>query len=270
MKIHYFGWSGVAIQHGDTLVGVDLFGEAVTWDKVSQSPAIILCLTHGHPEHCGSLRRFLLAPQARPYLSRTHLVSSPPVVAHIQRGGVLPPQQVHSVGEGDRVIIGGVHITAFSWRHLPLLPSGLRPSLEYLAHLASRPLDLVRIGLAGLQLPMNAPMLGFHIRFADGQTVLNYAEGLHRLTDPLEVQNVARALPAEALLFAVEPEDVDALPHWVEVLRPQRVYLYEAHRPWRELFRLPYVDLNDYACQLSGRFPTIHFQALPHPGVWDG
>ena len=73
MDIHYFGWSGVALQQGETLIGFDLFGEAVTWDVLPDAATTILCVTHGHPEHCGSLRR-LLSDRAAP-LDRTHVVS---------------------------------------------------------------------------------------------------------------------------------------------------------------------------------------------------
>ncbi len=53
--------------------------------------------------------------------------------------------------------------------------------------------------------------------------------------------------PANVLLFAVEPEDVDVIPCWIEMLLPSIFMLYEAHRPWRVVFGLPYVDLEDYA-----------------------
>lgn len=96
----------------------------------------------------------------------------------------------------------------------------------------------------------------------DGLRVLNYAEGLHRLTDAREVAAMARQLPADVLLFAVEPEDVDAIPRWIEILSPSTMMLYEAHRSWREMFRLPYVDLEDYAAKLSARFRRIQFSAL--------
>ncbi len=59
MQIRYFGWSGISLQHGNTLVGFDLFGDAVTWDVFKSNQTIIFCLTHGHPEHAGSLQAFL-------------------------------------------------------------------------------------------------------------------------------------------------------------------------------------------------------------------
>ena len=63
-------------------------------------------------------------------------------------------------------------------------------------------------------------------------------------------------------LCAVEPEDVDVIPRWIEMPSPSAVILYEAHRPWREMFRLPYVDLEVYAVELSARFRQIQFALL--------
>jgi len=266
MEIRYFGWSGVTIRHGDVVVGVDLFGDAVTWDALGGATTIILFLTHGHPEHCGSLRRFLSQPGARPDLSTTHLISSAAVLDHVARGTALPAANAHPLEAGVGVAIDGTRVTAFAWKHMPLLPPGIRPKIAYAAHLLSHPIELMRIGLSGLRLPMRAPMLGFHMTFADGRTVLNYAEGLHRLTDPREVEAVAQERPAEVLLFAVEPENVAAIPRWINVLRPTTIFLYEAHRPWRELFRLPYVDLETYAIDLSNRFRQMRFGTLIHPG----
>lgn len=266
MKIHYYNWSGIALQHHQTLIGFDLFGEHVTSDVLHAEPLTLLCVTHGHPEHAGSLRMLLELPESRPYLSNIHLISSPEVVAHINRRGILSPDRLHSAREGEQITIAGITITAFEWVHMPLLPPGLRQKIEYSLQLMIHPLSLLRIGVSGLRLPMNAPQLGFHIGYPDGTTVLNYSEGLHRLTDPKEVERTARHLPADILLFAVEPDDAQAIPRWVEMLAPKAVYLYEAHRPWRDLFRLPFIDLEDYARHLSDRFGTMAFMPLTRAG----
>lgn len=266
MQIRYYGWSGVTLLHANTLVGFDLFGDTVTWKTLDQADTRLFCVTHGHPEHCGSLRSLLAAPEGRNYLASTHLVSSAPVVDYLTRGRTLPPDNGCRLADGESVAIGGVRVKTFSWKHMPLLPPGLRPKLEYATHLLSRPVDFVRIGLSGLTLPSQAPMLGFHLKFDDGTTVLNYAEGLHRLTDVRQVERTAHELAADILLCAVEPEDTESIPYWIEMLRPSRVFLYEAHRPWRECFDLPFVNLNDYARQLSDRCPEIEFGALVETG----
>ncbi|MCC7208182.1 MAG: hypothetical protein IT323_12815 [Anaerolineae bacterium] len=266
MKVKYYNWSGITLAHGDTLVGFDLFGDAVTWETLKGYQTIILCLTHGHPEHAGSLRSLLESPEAQGYRERIHLVSSPAVTKHVNRSAYVPTQNVHSVQDRECVTVAGATITAFTWVHMPLLPPGLRPKVSYVLQLLAHPVNLAKIAVQGLRLPMNAPQLGFHIAFPDGATALNYSEGVHRLTKAAEVARVARDLPAGALFFAVEPDDVGAIPRWVETLGPKSVYLYEAHRPWRDLFHLPFVDLTSYACELAERFPDITFTALTEIG----
>ncbi|MBL8163162.1 MAG: MBL fold metallo-hydrolase [Anaerolineae bacterium] len=266
MQIHYFGWSGISLQHSNTLIGFDLFGYAVAWDVLKEAQTIVLCLTHGHPEHAGSLQAFLEAPGARPYLANIHLISSVEVIRHINRHNILAPENVHPVKDGVCVTIAGVKVTAFTWVHMPLLPPGPREKLAYIFQLLVHPIDLIRIGTLGLRLPMNAPQLGFHIAYPDGTTVLNYSEGVHRLTNPREVERVARNLPSNMLFFAVEPDDAEIIPRWVETLAPREVYVYEAHRPWRDLFHLPFIDLNAYARELSQRFPELKFCTLTRTG----
>ncbi|MBL8163951.1 MAG: hypothetical protein JNJ61_18330, partial [Anaerolineae bacterium] len=81
-----------------------------------------------------------------------------------------------------------------------------------------------------------------------------------------EVERVARNLPSNMLFFAVEPDDAKIIPRWVETLAPKEVYLYEAHRPWRDLFHLPFIDLNAYARELSQHFPQLKFCTLTNAG----
>lgn len=135
-----------------------------------------------------------------------------------------------------------------------------------MASLLRHPVPFVRIAASEIRLPMRAPTLGFQVRFPGGRTLLNYSEGLHRLTDPAEVEAVARRLSTDVLLFAVEPEDVEAIPRWVRVLGSPEVILYEAHRPWRELFDLPYVDLDDVARELEARVPSARVRTVTLPG----
>ena len=264
MEIQYFGWSGITLRHGDTVIGFDLFGEAVTWEALPNAATTILCITHGHPEHCGSLRRFLSVGGAR--LDRTHIISSQPVLDHVTRG-LNHAANAHPLTCDMSVVIDGVQVSGFEWKHMPLLPPSVRAKASYAAHVLSRPLAFARVAFSGLRLPMSAPMLGFHVVFADGLRVLNYAEGLHRLTDRQEVEAVAQRWPADVLLFAVEPEDVEVIPRWIELLSPATVILYEAHRPWREMFHLPYIDLEDYAAELTARFHQIQFVPLVAAGV---
>jgi hypothetical protein len=266
MKIQYHNWSGITLFHDNTIVGFDLFGDGVSWDILDEAQTIVICLTHGHPEHAGSLRAFLEAPQARPYLANIHLISSPPVIKHVNRKGILASENVHPIQDGEHIILNGIKVSAFHWLHMPLLPPGLGAQMQYIFQLLIHPLSLIRIGLLGLRLPMNAPQLGFHITYPDGTRVLNYSEGIHRLTNAKEVEQIAHQLPADMLFFAVEPDDASIIPQWVDMLGTKDVFIYEAHRPWRDTFHLPFIDLNRYALDLSARFPENTFSALTKNG----
>ena len=265
IEIRYLGWSGVAVAGASGSVAVDPFGDAAGW-KALPAGALTICLTHGHPEHCGSARALLAGAEPQ-RLASTDVISSSPVVRHVARGGRLDGRHVHPTQAGERVRLGELQVSTFAWRHLPLLPpESLAAKLHYASQLLRRPGPALGIAATSIRLPMRAPYLGFHLSFDDGRTLLDYAEGLHRLTDPAEVAAVAERLPAETLLFAVEPEDVDAIPRWVEMLRPQTAVIYEAHRPWRELFQLPHLELDGYAEQLGRLIPNVRFHALTEAG----
>lgn len=265
MDVRYYGWSGLAITCAGATAAVDLFGEAVSWETLPPGP-LALCVTHGHPEHCGQLRELLVhAPPTR--LEAVHVVSSSAVIDHLMRDGAVPAERAHRLLPGDCTPAGAVVIDAFSWRHLPLLPpESLAAKGAYASSLLRHPLAAFGIGLSALRLPMRAPCLGFRLTFADGQSVLVYAEGLHRLTNPAGVERVATELWAGTVAVAVEPEDTQAIPRWLEILRPHELLIYEAHRPWRELFGLPHVELDRYAEELRRRFPWLDAHSLTRPG----
>lgn len=248
------------------VVGFDLFGDAVTWAALGDAGTVILCLTHGHPEHVGSLRAFLAAPEARARLRSTHVVSSAELVAFVNRDAVLPPSNVHAIPADAHVNIAGVGMAAFPWTHGSLLPRGLRLKTDYARRLLTHPLGAIRIGLRGLRVPMRAPTLGFRITFAHDSTLLNYSEGLHGQVAAGDIEAVAHRLPAQTLLFAIEPEDTGAVPRWVATMQPGTVVLYEAHRPWRDMFGMSHVDLEPYAASLADQLRPTRFRTLTEPG----
>lgn len=237
----------------------------ITLHDVDTLPTLF-CLTNGHPEHAGSLQSFPESPESRPHLPSVHLISSADVIRHINRNGILPPENVHPVGEVNGVTIAGVVVTEFQWVHMPLFPPGLRENTKQVFQHLTHPVKLVRIGMLGLSLPKNAPQLGFHIAFPDGTSVLNYSEGVHRHTNAAEVERVAQNHPAGTLVFAVEPGDAEAIPRWVESPDSKVVYFYEVHQPWRDMFHLPYLDLDRFAQKMSTRFPAKTFRALMESG----
>ncbi len=268
MEIHYLGWSGLTFRDGGTMVVFDPFGEAAGWDALGDASCIILCATHGHPEHVGSLKALLAEMGTR--RSHVHVVSSPAVLRHLGLPGLLPAEQVHPVQVGDRVSISGTQMEAFAWRHMTLLPPGLGAKGRYALALLRHPAAALRIGLDGLHSPLRAPTLGYHVTFASGATVLNCSEGAHRATPLREMEALGQRLPSDLVTFAVEPEDVDAIPSLLRQLQTTTAVLYEAHRPWRDRFGLPIVDLASYRRALADEVPELRVIALTKPGQSEG
>lgn len=253
MEITYHGWSGVSLNRDQVHFGFDLMTPP---SGSTGSDGVVLCFTHGHPDHVGAVRS--MSKQHDSELeARTHVVSSREVLRAIA-GEENGPRHLHAMRAGDQIELAGAEIECFDWTHMSLLPPGLRPKLAYVRSLLSHPFGLARIGLEGLGHPLRAPMLGFGVRFDDGLTVLNYGEGLHRHTDIDDVRRVAKRFSPQVVLFAVEPEDTEVIPKFLEILDPDVAFIYEAHRPWRELFELPWVDLDDYAGTLGERFPGVN------------
>lgn len=265
MEVRYFGWSGIAVSHQGLTVGFDLPADAASFvDERAGEGEMALCVTHGHPDHCAGLRALLAA--GRRSADEPVLVGPAAVVEYGARSGEYSSDRLRSVEPGDETSIGGGTVTAFEWQHLPVLPPGLSPKLSYLRKLLGRPGEVVRIAASGAGLPVRSTTLGFHIRFSDGHTVLNYAEGLHHRTAPDEVAEVSNRLSAEVLLLAVEPEGVEAIPRWIAILEPEVALLYEAHRPWREIFDLPELDLDGYREELAADFPELAVGTLTRTG----
>ncbi|MFB6264211.1 MAG: MBL fold metallo-hydrolase [Bradymonadaceae bacterium] len=262
MRVRYHGWSGVTVENEDRVVGFDLPDRSVVPRDSDRN--FVLCVTHGHPDHCGAL---LDACNGETWIDEATLVSSPVVVEHFRSGRAATPGDVRSITPRDSRSVEGLELAAFEWQHMPLLPPGVSEKIQHLVSVASRPLELARIATDGLRLPIDSPTLGFHVSFDGGTTVLNYGEGLHRMTSASEVDRVARRFPdIDLLLSAVEPEDRDEVPRWIRTLSPDRAFLYEAHRPWRETFGLGTLALEEYAAEVDERLADVRIGALVSPG----
>ena len=266
MELQYFGWSSLVVRCCDVSVGFDVSGGRAVADALRAAATAVLCVTHGHPDHVAGTRRLMNTGRGDRRLSGLHLVSSAPIIGCVSAGNRRADITCHPLCDREAISVNGVRLTAFCWTHAPLLPAGLGPKLAYVTRFAHRPVDAIGIVHSTVGLPLRAPTLGFHVRFPCGFSLINYAEGLHHRTDPCEVEAVASETRAEMALFAVEPEDVACLPQWADLLSVRWVVLYEAHRPWRERFGLPTVDLHACAHWLSSRFPQVRVDTLGVPG----
>ena len=243
MEVRYHGWSGVELVGEEVRIGFDLPYEAVEeWTRIDAPAA--LCVTHGHPDHCGLLTRL----ERREETDLGFDLVAPKVVAerfrHLWAGG---PNRVRHSGFGDYGEVGPVTIERFYWQHLPLVPAEPGRAARFASRLLAHPVELLKIGRAALQLPLSSPMHGYVVEWPEGPTVVNYAEGLHDETTEGELEYVAETWEPDVVLAAVEPEHAVAVRRCLDRLDPREAYLYEAHRPWRETFGLPLVDLEEFA-----------------------
>jgi len=245
VRLTWLGWSGFRLDApGAAALYVDPPGGT---HFAPERPAHIL-ITHGHPEHVQGTLDHVRDPERRAAV----------VVA--AGAGVCRRLRACARQEADRFLVcapqwrfelGGFDIDVFSWRHMPLLPPGWDAKLRHLRALASRPGLAARVLLAGLRGPWPWPMLGFRVARPGCPRILVYGEGLHRHAGAQAVAYVSRLLPADLLLAAVEPEDVDDLPDLVAHIDTPDVALYQAHQPWREAFGMPLADLDELAAVLA-------------------
>lgn len=245
MRLTYLGWSGFRIDRLDgSLLLIDPpAGVSIPTDR----PQIIL-ITHGHPEHLGGTRAILTGCGS----AAITVCASPEICKYLSRK-TRGCNVTFKAARADEclTLADGLEVGIFRWKHLPLLPpGGVGPALAHLLALASRPLLAARIISAGIFGPRPDPMLGFRIA-GDGETVLAYGEGLHRLCTSADAALQARGCEGETLLAAVEPEDADHLPDLIRATKPGRVFLYEPHAKWRNAFRLPRADLGTLAASLQ-------------------
>ena len=244
-RIVWLGWSGFHISGPG---GAALYIDPPAGTTFRADRAAHILITHGHPEHVEGTRAHLRNPaRTQP----VEVAAGAGVCRHLRRHARHPADRLRVCAPQEHFELAGFGVDVFSWHHMPLLPPGLGPKLAHLRALASRPGRALRIVLDGLVGPWPFPRLGFRIARPGGGRSLVYGEGLHRMAGAAAIATVGRRLPADVLLAAVEPEDIDALPGLIARVDVRQVALYEAHRPWREGFGMRLADLDALAATLA-------------------
>lgn len=246
IALTWLGWSGFRITGAG---GTQLFIDPPKAADIPQDRDVQILLTHGHPEHVAGTIRYLARDSRR---ARATVLASPRLSRVLARRPKAPGDRLLGCRPGQTLAIGGVGVDVFEWRHMTLLPSGLRPALVRLCQLARRPGLALRIAARAARIPRPGPMLGFRLTLGHGRRLMFFGEGLHRKTDAEAVTRVVRRLPAEIGIIAVEPEDMDVLAALIARLRLRAAVLYEAHGPWRDAFHMPRADLDALRLALGG------------------
>jgi hypothetical protein len=250
--VRYLGWSGFRI---DWPEGPTMFIDPPETSALPCDRECWVALTHGHPEHVAGTAAHLADSQRA---GAVHVLASPRVCAHLRRDSRHAGDRFHAMDPDSESALPGLCVQAFAWRHMPLLPPEPSLAARHVARLARHPgitFGIVKDGLTG---PPPGAMLGFRFAPEQGPRVLVYSEGLHRRTPVGEVRTLRERLPAELLLFAVEPEDAAELPDLVAAVGALDVVPYEAHRDWREGLGMPQADLVRLARELDARGVRAH------------
>lgn len=250
LHAHYQGWSGFVVSApataGDARHPACVFDPSP--DHRLPGDALVIAITHGHPEHVrgalAHLRRRDRAPVA--------VVASRHVCRYFAARTARDDDRFLPVEPGEQFDVDGWRIRTFAWQHMTLLPpGGIGAAAAHLLRLFRHPLRLAGVALQSAAGPRHAPMLGFHVTAPGGTRLAYFGEGLHRMTTNEQLVAALGVEPVDVLVTGVEPEDVAEIPGLVWPWEVSRVVLFEPHRIWRSQFGLPQVDMPALANRLA-------------------
>ncbi len=246
-NMDYLGWSGFHIYSQE---GQQIFIDPPKGTAFPKDIPITIFITHGHPEHLGGTLdhvREIVTAQS------TTVIASETVCRYLskecQRGRV----NFIKVGPGQtQNLAPGSSFEVFQWKHMPLLPPGLGAAARHIFHILRHFKAAWRIISMSLNGPRGAgKMLGYLLRLSEGANIIIYGEGLHRHSRTEDIATIGRKVSDAILIVAVEPEDYAELPQLVAASGAAQAVLYEPHRPWRDIFKLPHADLQALQKTLS-------------------
>ncbi|MCP4269561.1 MAG: MBL fold metallo-hydrolase [Candidatus Brocadiaceae bacterium] len=247
LHMTYLGWSGFRFSRSD---GPQILVDPPDVIGIDQEREAWILLSHGHSEHVAGTSNYLTDPTR---VASATVLASPPVCRYLKYRYGRKRDRFIPCLPGDVKTISDLRVDVFSWRHMPLLPSGLGPILRHLFRLVLHPNFTLKIMGSGLKYMKVGPMLGFRLVPKKGPRLLLYSEGLHQYTSKIEVKETGQLLNAEILLFAVRPEDTQVIPELVSMLGASVAVPYEAHKYWRKGFGLPVADLTHITTELNNR-----------------
>ncbi len=249
-ELRYQGWSGLVVSPRERADKPALVLDPAPEHELSSERLVVL-LTHGHPEHIDGT----LAHLARRGRAPITVVASAALCRYLMARAPERGDRFVPVSPGEEIEVDGWTIRVFGWNHMPLLPPGAGKAARYVLTLMKRPKGLAKIVLGGVSGPPHGPMLGYSIRErGEASWLVYYGEGMHRQTTASELERVLGEDEIDALVFGVEPEDVEALPELLRGRRIERVrhlVAFEPHRLWRASFGLPQLDGVDLVQRLG-------------------
>lgn len=238
-EIKYLGWSGF---HIHTPSGENIFIDPPK-GTIFPKTELIIFITHGHPEHIGGTLNFLRDPSTDQKLT---IISSKKISSYLRekcKKNNITFVNTHNYDQ--RVLSPYLSFKSFNWTHMPLLPPGILASLRHILKMIKG----FRLAWKIIRKSLNGPLgsggyLGYILDLKSGPNIIIYGEGLHRHSSLQDVINIGKISPGSTLFVAAEPEDVEILPDLIKASGACSAILYEPHRPWRDIFELPHINLN--------------------------
>ena len=183
MSLNYYGWSSFEIE---TVNGSLLFDpmyrplfNAEYCDPEDYKNAKIICVSHGHYEHCVDVPSIMNATDAT-------VVSSKTVCDFVARKTKFNGERSHAIASYEEVSVSDFEITAFPWGHRE---TSLAEFFK-LAIVKSELLSILSFAWKSRQTPVNAPYFGFYVKCPNNLGIMNYSEGLGDLTDTAQVSSL--------------------------------------------------------------------------------
>ena len=238
------GWSGFHIYrpeiHGPESLHIYIDPPKGTF--FGNEGAITIFITHGHPEHLGGTVDHI-REIATEQIST--VIASETVCQYLSGECQRDKVRFINVKPGqEQTLVADIGFEVFQWQHMPLLPSGFRAAVRHAFSILRR----FRVAWRIIKMSIHGPkgpgeMLGYLLRLPEGVNIIIYGEGLHRHSRVEDVAAIGRKAPGAMLMVASEPEDIAELPQLVVASGAAQAILYEPHRLWRDIFKLPHVDL---------------------------
>ncbi|NOZ42177.1 MAG: hypothetical protein GXP02_03290, partial [Alphaproteobacteria bacterium] len=180
-QIAYLGWSGFHLQRP---AGPHIFIDPPKATIFPGNSAVIVFITHGHPEHLGGVMD-LVAGDLETGNNSGHgvtIIASKTVCNYLEDR--YRPDNVNfiAVSPGQQqALTAGIGFEVFQWRHMPLLPPGLWPAVRHILSMIRKFRAAARI----IKMSLNGPkgpgrMLGYRVQLSSDVTIVIYGEGLHR------------------------------------------------------------------------------------------
>ena len=162
VKIDYLGWSGFQIKKNS---GPNLFIDPPKGTEFPDDEIIIL-ITHGHPEHLGGTIDHLSKSTSN---HKTIIIATKPLCYYFKRRCIKSNVEFIYARTLETISPNpNYQITPFMWKHMPLLPPGIKNSIRHVWQLIKGYKHAFKI----LKMTLKGPnqigdMLGYIVKLKD-------------------------------------------------------------------------------------------------------